>query len=131
MKAATAPTPPSPWRRAATSAPRSKSSLRIETRADDMRTPSASSQRREEADFVAVAERRAVRAQNAVACAAQDALAAQRLAVAVAARDQRVAQRGDVGAGVDLDLLARTERLAHRGEVAHRDLHPSNSGSDR
>jgi hypothetical protein len=55
--------------------------------------------------------------------AAQDALAAERLGVAPAARDQRVAQRGDVGAGADLDVLARTERLAHRGEVAHRDLH--------
>ena len=60
MKAATAPTPPSPARSAATSAPRSKSSLLDRDAGGRHAIPSAAGDRREEADLGAVAERRAL-----------------------------------------------------------------------
>ena len=47
------------------------------------------------------------------------------------ARDQRAADRADGRPGLDLDRFARTEGLAHRREIADRDLHVSNSANGR
>ena len=124
-KAATAPTPASPARSAATSAPRSKSSVWIVTRGAAMRV-SAAGDRREEADLGASRERRGSRrtatwfdARSARALAAR-----QRLGMAAAARDQRVAQRGRRRRRRGSSTSSPgAERLAQRGEVAH--LRPS------
>src|SRR5580765_2534857 len=130
MKLATAPTPPSPARSAATSAPRSKSSCRIETRRSGAAT-SASGHRREEADLVALAEQHRLGAEDAVPGAAHRLVPAQHLGMRATASGERVAQGADVGPLAHLDRLGAAQGLAQRGEIAHLDLHRSNSAKGR
>src|SRR5580765_5823394 len=126
MNAATAPTPASPERSAATSAPRSKSAVCTTTRGAFI---SAAGDRWEERQLGAFADERGFVAQHLVQRAAQGLAPRQRARMHAAARDQRIAHRADAAAFGELDHLARAERLADRRKVTHRELHDSNSAN--
>src|SRR5664279_3245518 len=102
MKAATAPTPPSPARSAAISAPASKSSGRIETRA----LISSACDRREKADLVALGQRHRFGAEHTVPGTAQYTMPAERFGVAATTCGEHVAQRTDVGRRAKIDVSA-------------------------
>src|SRR5690348_2231245 len=100
MKLATAPTAGSSWRKAATSADRSKSACWTVTRAPAI---SAAGDRREEADLGALADRRILVAQHLVERAAHRSAAVQGGGVGGVAGDQRAPDGADRGARLDLD----------------------------
>src|SRR3954469_10838612 len=128
MKLATAPTPASPARSAATSADRSKSACWTVTRGAGI---SAARDRWEEADLGAVADHGGVVAELLVEGAAHGATAVQHRGVVRIAFDQRRTHAADRGARLDLDRLAGPERFAYRGEIADRYLHASSSANAR
>jgi len=128
MKVATAPTPGSLARNAATSAPRSKSALWIVTRG---RFTSASGDRRKEPDLCPFGHDGRVVAKHLVQRAAHGPVSIEHGRVSGIARDQQASHRAHCRTGCDLDRFAGTERLAHRSEIADRHLHDSNSAKAR
>src|SRR5437762_8935304 len=119
----------SPARKAATSAPRSKSSVWMLTRA--MAVISASGDGGEEGHLGALFHLCRFLAQRLVQRAAQRLAARQRRGMRGAAVDQQAAQVADGGAGRQLDVFSGAQGLADRGEVADVDLHAINSENGR
>src|SRR5437867_9720983 len=136
--ATTPPTPASPARRAATSALRSKSSVRTVTRGVCIVVPSAlpsstSGHRRKERQLAACRrQRRLLVAQHLVERHAQRLAACKRGGMGAASGDQRIAHARHRRAVVDLERFTRSERFADRREIPYLQLHrPSHSANER
>src|ERR1700754_4213466 len=133
--ATTPPTPASPARSEATSAPRSKSAVWITTRGACVATSIATSppgDRWKERKLCTVLQRRRVVAQHLVQRGAQRLAPRQRARMSPASRDQRVANARDGRPFGDVERLSGPERLADRREITNLDLHrPSHSANER